>query len=56
LEFQRQLIADLPIQTQNYSYNAPSDFNQLVGIATQLGTLLQNPTVKEIFESLFPPN
>jgi hypothetical protein len=56
LEFQRQMISDLPIQTQNYSYNAPSDFNQLVGIATQLGTLLQNPTVKEIFESLFPPN
>jgi hypothetical protein len=56
LEFQRQMISELPIQTQNYSYNAPSDFNQLVGIATQLGTLLQNPTVKEIFESLFPPN
>lgn len=56
LEFQRQMISDLPIQTQNYSYNAPSDFNQLVGIATQLGTLIQNPTIKAIFESLFPPN
>jgi len=56
LEFQRQMISELPIQTQNYSYNAPSDFNQLVGIATQLGTLMQNPTVKAIFESLFPPN
>jgi len=52
LEFQRQMIADLPISTQNYSYNAPSDFNQMVGILSGLGTTLQNPTVKAFLKDV----
>jgi hypothetical protein len=52
LEFQRQMIADLPISTQNYSYNAPSDFNQMVGILSKFGTTLQNPTVKAFLKDL----
>lgn len=55
LEFQRQMITDLPISTQNYSYNAPSDFNQMLGIVSGLGTTLQNPTVKAFLEALGIP-
>jgi hypothetical protein len=52
LEFQKQILTDLPISTQNYSYNAPSDFNQMVGVLTQLGTAAQNPTVKALLDAL----
>ena len=52
LEFQKQILTDLPIQTQNYAYNAPSDFNQMVGVLTQLGTAAQNPTVKALLDAL----
>lgn len=52
LEFQKQILKDLPISTQNYSYNAPSDFNQMVGVLTQLGTAAQNPTVKALLDAL----
>lgn len=53
LEFQRQMLKDLPITTQNYSYNAPSDFNQMVGILSTMGTALQNPTVQGLIKSMF---
>lgn len=52
LEFQKQILTDLPISTQNYSYNAPSDFNQMVGILSGLGTTLQNPTVKTFLKDV----
>ena len=53
LEFQKSMLEGLPISTQNYSYNAPSDFNQLVGILSTVGTHLQNPTVQGLIKDLF---
>ena len=50
LEFQRQMLQTLPISTAQYSYNAPSDFNQLVGILSMLGTGAQNPAVQGILK------
>jgi hypothetical protein len=50
LEFQRQMLQNLPISTAQYSYNAPSNINQLVGILSMLGTGAQNPAVQSILK------
>lgn len=53
LEFQRQMLQTLPISTAQYSYNAPSNINQLVGILSMLGTGAQNPAVQDILKGIF---
>jgi hypothetical protein len=53
LEFQKSMLKDLPIQTQSYSYNAPSELNQLVGVASQLGVMAENPVVQQMVKDLF---